>query len=131
MGQMPHTWYALVNRPVVDLDLLSGRQSIDAVLARVLRLRSGGKVILEYSCDLSPLRARPYMADPGGYGFSVLQQGMPRWRLEMYTTVALNRVGAHPWTVPEAGRCTLPDRSRGGQSLHSERAGSGENSGGR
>lgn len=83
IGQTPHTWFALVNSPVVDLDLLPGKRGIDAVLARVLRLRDGEGVVLESSSDLSPIQARLSMADPGGYGYSVLQQGPPRWRLDI------------------------------------------------
>lgn len=83
MGQTPHTWFALVSCPLVNLDLLPGRHGVDAVLARLLRLREGEAVQLESSSDLAPVRGRLSLADPGGYGFTVLQQGPPRWRLDI------------------------------------------------
>lgn len=83
LGQMPHTWFALVNSPVVDMDLLPGRRGAEAVLARVLRLRDGEEVVLESSSDLSPMQSRLSMADPGGYGYSAPKQGPPKWRLQI------------------------------------------------
>jgi uncharacterized protein (DUF2249 family) len=83
LGQTPHTWFALVNSPVVDMDLLPGRRGAEAVLARVLRLRGGEEVELDSSCDLSPMQSRLSMADPGGYGYIALRRGPPRWRLQI------------------------------------------------
>jgi uncharacterized protein (DUF2249 family) len=83
LGGVPHTWYALTEGDVVDLDSLPGAQGVDAALARLLRLRSGEAVELRASTDPRPIWRRLAMADPGGYGFRYLQQGPPQWRTQI------------------------------------------------
>jgi uncharacterized protein (DUF2249 family) len=88
MGSAPHTWYELTDGPLIDLDRLPGAQGADAALGRMLRLRGGEQVELQTSCDPYPLRRRLAMADPDGYGFSYLEQGPPKWRVQVSRRLA-------------------------------------------
>jgi uncharacterized protein (DUF2249 family) len=83
LGSTPHTWYEFTNGPLVDLDNLPGPQGVDAVLSRMLRLRPGEEVDLQASSDPLPIWRRLSMADPGGYGFCYLEEGPPRWRVQI------------------------------------------------
>lgn len=83
LGSQPHEWYSLLEGPVIDLDRLPGSQGADAALHRLLQLRSGERVQLQASADPSPLWRRLWLADPGGYGVTHLEQGPPRWRVEI------------------------------------------------
>lgn len=83
MGAIPHAWYALIEAACIDVDELPGPQAVDAVLGRLLRLRAGERVELTAGADPLPLWRRLAMADPAGYGFRYLQQGPPRWRVEV------------------------------------------------
>lgn len=80
MGAVPHSWYALTEGSVIDLDALPGPQGVDAALGRLLRLRRGEEVELSSSSDPFPLWRRLAMTDPAGYGFTYLQQGPAQWR---------------------------------------------------
>jgi len=80
LGATPHTWYALIEGPVIDLNTLPGAPGIDAVTGRLLRLRRGEQLELHASTDPLPLWRRLATSDPGGYGFTYLQQGPPQWR---------------------------------------------------
>ncbi|MEO9238160.1 MAG: DUF2249 domain-containing protein, partial [Jatrophihabitantaceae bacterium] len=83
LGSQPHTVYALIEGPVIDLDTLPGSQGIDAALGRLLRLQAGEQIELHASSDPLPLWRRLAMSDPGGYGFSYLESGPTRWRAEI------------------------------------------------
>ena len=81
LGAAPHEWYALTDGPAIDLTALPGRQGVDAVLGRLLRLASGEQIELIAASDPRPLWRRLAAADPDGYGFSYLEDGPPRWRV--------------------------------------------------
>lgn len=83
LGSVPHTWYALTEGEVIDLDSLPGAQGVDAALGRLLRLRPGEEVELRASTDPRPIWRRLAMADPGGFGFSYVQQGPRQWRAQV------------------------------------------------
>jgi uncharacterized protein (DUF2249 family)/ElaB/YqjD/DUF883 family membrane-anchored ribosome-binding protein len=83
LGRTSHTWYEFTDGPIIDLDNLPGPQGVDAVLGRLLRLRVDEQVDLRASSDPLPIWRQLAMADPGGYGFSYLQQGPPQWRVQI------------------------------------------------
>lgn len=83
LGAVPHEWYVLTEGPVIDLSALPGRPGVDAVLGRLLRLGSGDHVELIAASDPRPLWRRLAAADPDGYGFSHVEHGPPRWRVEI------------------------------------------------
>jgi len=58
LGSTPHTWYALTEGAIIDLDTLPGAQGVDAVLGRLLRLRGGEEVELRASADPFPIWRR-------------------------------------------------------------------------
>jgi uncharacterized protein (DUF2249 family) len=69
-----HEWYPVTEGPVIDLDMLPSAQLADAVVDRLLRLRSGGQVAL--LCDRDPVRVRRMDGLlPGWYGLKYLQDG--------------------------------------------------------
>jgi uncharacterized protein (DUF2249 family) len=83
LGSTPHTWYALTEGRIIDLDTLPGAHGLDAALGRLLRLRGGEEVELRASTDPFPIWRRLATADPGGYGFSYLHKGPPQWRAQI------------------------------------------------
>jgi len=83
MGGTPHTWFELTDGPLLDLDNLPGPQGVDAVLGRMLRLRAGEQVELLAGSDPMPIWRRLATSDPGGYGFTYLQNGPPQWRVQI------------------------------------------------
>lgn len=82
-GARPHEWYALTAGPVIDLDRLPGAPGFEAVLDRMLRLTPGEQVELRASEDPAPILRRLSRADPGGYGWEILEQGAGRWRVQI------------------------------------------------
>lgn len=83
LGAHPHEWYPLTEGPVIDLDRLPGPPGADAALVRLLRLRPGERVELRATVDPGPLWQRVRRSDPGGWGVTYLEQGPPRWRVEI------------------------------------------------
>lgn len=83
LGSTPHTWYDLTAGPVIDLDAVPGPRGVDAAAGRILRLRAGEHVELRASSDPYPIWQRLASSDPGGYGFTYLQTGPPRWRVQL------------------------------------------------
>lgn len=83
LGRIPHGWYALIAGPVIDLDSVPGPHGVDAAVGRILRMRAGEQLELQASSDPYPIWRRLALADPGGYGFTYLQTGPPRWRVQL------------------------------------------------
>jgi hypothetical protein len=83
LGSRPHAWYDLTEGPVISLVELPGPLGVDAVMSRLLRLRSGEQVELQANRDPAPVWHRLAMADPGGYGFSYLARGPEQWRVQI------------------------------------------------
>lgn len=83
LGRVPHGWYALTAGPVIDLDSVPGPRGVDAAVGRILRMRAGEQLELQASSDPYPIWRRLALADPGGYGFTYLQTGPPRWRVQL------------------------------------------------
>jgi uncharacterized protein (DUF2249 family) len=78
-----HEWYPLTNGPVIDLDALPAGQVTDATADRLLRLRAGEQVELRSGRDPWLVWRRMDGLLPGGYGFVYLQEGPPRWRVQV------------------------------------------------
>jgi uncharacterized protein (DUF2249 family) len=79
----PHAWFALSEGGVIDLDTLPAGQLVDAVVDRLVRLRSGERVELHSSRDPYAVWQRMDRACPGDYGFDYLQDGPDRWRVQV------------------------------------------------
>lgn len=82
-GARPHEWYALTAGPVIDLDRLPGALGFEAVLDRMLRLAPGEQVELRANTDPDPIWRRLSTADPGGYGWEILERGDGQWRAQI------------------------------------------------
>ncbi len=79
----PHEWYPLTEGPVIDLDALPPRQGVAAAVDRLLRMRRGEQVELLAGIDLNPVWREISDLSPGCYRFTVLQDGPPRWRMQV------------------------------------------------
>jgi hypothetical protein len=78
-----HEWYPLTEGPVVDLDALPLGQAVAAAVDRLLRIRRGEQVELQWSSDLNRVWRDIRELSPDGYRFTVLQEGPPRWRMQV------------------------------------------------
>jgi len=83
LGSRPHSWFALTEGPVINLDDLPGPLGVDATLGRLLRLKDGEQVELRASTDPGPVWGRLANHDPGGFGFSYLARGPNQWRVQI------------------------------------------------
>lgn len=81
LGGHPHTWYPLTEGPVIDLDALPAGQAVAAAVDRLLRLHHGEQVELQSGADISPVWRELDQISPGGYQFTVLEDGPERWRM--------------------------------------------------
>ena len=50
---------------------------------RLRRIRRGGQVELQWSSDLNRVWREIRELSPDGYRFTVLQEGPPRWRMQV------------------------------------------------
>lgn len=79
-----HEWYPLTEGAVIDIDALPADQAGDAVVERLLRLRTGGQVELRSSDDnLQAVWRRMDHVDPGRYGFAYLREGPQQWAMRI------------------------------------------------
>lgn len=78
-----HEWYPLTEGPTVDLDALPRGQAVAAAVDRLLRMRQGEQVELLSGMDLEPVWREISELSPGGYRFTVLQDGPDRWRMQV------------------------------------------------
>ena len=69
----PHEWFALSEDGVLDLDALPAGRLVDAVVDRLVRLRSGERIELRSSRDPYAVWQRMDRACPGDYSFDYLQ----------------------------------------------------------
>ncbi len=83
LGGHPHEWYPLTEGPVVDLDALPADQAVPAAVDRLLRMRRGEQVELQSGTSLDPVWREISELSPGGYQFTVLQDGPARWRMQV------------------------------------------------
>ena len=83
LGGRPLEWYPLTEGSVVDLDALPKRQAVAAAVDRLLRMRRGEQVELQSGADLDPVWREISKLSPGGYQFTVLQDGPDRWRMQV------------------------------------------------
>ena len=83
LGGHPHEWYPLTEGPVVDLDALPPDQAVAAAVDRLLRMRRGEQVELQSGTGLDPVWREISELSPGGYRFTVLQDGPARWRMQV------------------------------------------------
>lgn len=88
LGGHPHEWYPLTEGPVVDLDALPADQAAAAAVDRLLRMRRGEQVELQSGAGLDPVWREISRLSPGGYQFTVLQDGPARWRLQVIRRLA-------------------------------------------
>ncbi len=83
LGAHPHEWYPLTEGPVVDLDALPADHATAAAVDRLLRMRRGEQVELQWSTDLNPVWREMNKLSPDGYRFTILQDGPARWRMQV------------------------------------------------
>ena len=83
LGGRPHGWYPLTEGPVVDLDALPKDQAVAAAVDRLLRMRHGEQVELQSGTELNPVWREISELSPDGYRFTVVQDGPPRWRMQV------------------------------------------------
>ena len=83
LGGHRHEWYPLTEGPVVDLDALPQDQVVAAAVDRLLRMRRGEQVELQRGTDLELIWREISELIPGGYLFTALQDGPPRWRMQV------------------------------------------------
>jgi uncharacterized protein (DUF2249 family) len=83
LGGHPHEWYPLTEGPVVDLDALPADQAVAAAVDRLLRMCRGEQVELQSGTGLDPVWREISKLSPGGYQFTVLQDGPARWRVQV------------------------------------------------
>ena len=83
LGGRPPEWYPLTAGPEVDLDALPPGPSVAAAVDRLLRMRRGEQVELQSGTDLDPVWREISEISPGGYRFTVLQDGPARWRMRV------------------------------------------------
>lgn len=83
LGGRPHGWYVLTQGTIVDLDTLPVGEGVAAAVDRLLRLRPGEQIELQASNDLDPVWRETSQLSPGGYQFVSLQDGPPRWRMQV------------------------------------------------
>jgi uncharacterized protein (DUF2249 family) len=89
-GGHPHEWYPLTEGPVVDLDALPPDQAAAAAADRLLRMRRGEQVELQSGTGLDPVWREMNKLSPGGYRFTVLQDGPARWRMRVTRRQAID-----------------------------------------
>lgn len=83
LGGHRHEWYPLTEGSVADLDALPPGQAVPAAVDRLLRMRHGEQVELQSGADLDPVWREISELSPGGYQFTVLQDGPARWRMQV------------------------------------------------
>ena len=83
LGGRSHEWYPLTEGPEVDLDALPPGQAVAATVDRLLRMRRGEQVELQSGTSLDPVWRETSELSPAGYRFTVLQDGPPRWRMQV------------------------------------------------
>lgn len=82
LGRHQHEWYSLTEGSVVDLDALPQDQAVAAAVDRLLRMCRGEQLELQSGTDLNPVWREISELSPGGYRFTVLEDGPPRWRMQ-------------------------------------------------
>ena len=80
-GARRHEWYLLTEGRVTDLDALPRGEEVAAAVDRLLRMGRGEQVELQSGTDLEPVWREISELIPGGYRFTVVQDGPPRWRM--------------------------------------------------
>jgi hypothetical protein len=83
LGGHPHEWYPLTEGPVVDLDALPPGQAVAAATDRLLRMRRGEQVELQWSTDLNAVWREITELSPSGYRFTLVEDGPARWRMQV------------------------------------------------
>ena len=83
LGGRPHEWYPLTEGPVIDLDELPRDQAVAAAVDRLLRMRRGEQAELRSGTDLTGVWREMSELIPGGYRFTAVQDGPPRWRMRV------------------------------------------------
>ena len=83
LGGHPHEWYPLTEGPVVDLDAIPAGQAAAAAVDRLLRMGRGEQVELQSGAGLDAVWREISELSPGGYRFTVLQDGPARWRMQV------------------------------------------------
>jgi uncharacterized protein (DUF2249 family) len=83
LTRRPHEWYALTEAATIDLDAPPASRVVDAVVDRLLRLRSGEEVELHSSRDPYAVWQRMDRLRPGDYGFVYVQDGPDKWLVQV------------------------------------------------
>jgi uncharacterized protein (DUF2249 family) len=79
----PHEWFALSEDGVLELDALPAGRLVDAVVDRLVRLRTDERIELRSSTDPYEVWRRMDRVCPGDYGFDYLQDGPDRWHVQV------------------------------------------------
>ena len=82
-GGHRHEWYPFTEGSEVSLDAIPPDQAVPAAVDRLLRMRPGERVELLSDTDLDPVWQEISALRPGGYRFTVLQDGPARWRMRV------------------------------------------------
>jgi uncharacterized protein (DUF2249 family) len=83
LGGHPHEWYLLTEGSVVDLDALPEEEAVGAAVDRLLRMGRGEQVELQSGATLDRVWREISELSPGGYQFTMLQDGPARWRMRV------------------------------------------------
>ena len=83
LGGRPHEWYLLTDGPVAELDKLPPGQAVAAAADRLLRMGRGEQVELRSGNPLDQVWREITELCPGGYQFTILQDGPARWRMHV------------------------------------------------
>lgn len=78
-----HAWYPLTEGPLVEMDLLSAEEAEHAVVDRLGRLQPGEALELRTSTNPDRLWRQIGQAGHRDYGWVVLEDGPPRWRMQV------------------------------------------------
>jgi hypothetical protein len=83
LGGRPHEWYLLTDGPVPELDKLPPGQAVAAAADRLLRMGRGEQVELRSGNPLDQVWREITELCPGGYQFTILQDGPAWWRMQV------------------------------------------------
>lgn len=78
-----HAWYPLTEGSLVEMDLLPAEEAEQAVVDRLGRLQPGEALELRTSTSFERLWRRIGQAGHRDYGWAVLEDGPPRWRIQV------------------------------------------------
>jgi uncharacterized protein (DUF2249 family) len=79
----PHEKHPLAEEPLIDMDAFPADLMVELAVGRVLRLRRGEQAEMRSGRDPRRVWLEVDRLIPGGYGFTYLQDGPDRWRMQV------------------------------------------------